>query len=139
MFLSVGRAAISVSLCFSGILHLNNPYAFYISVLNYGYLDPGIAPGYLSAIVPLVQVVVGVCVVLQPPFRSATIAAACMFGVFFFAQIGAALRGLPIDCGCFGSFSHPVGFESISIVGLLWIISLGCILLQHCRSGEMGS
>lgn len=131
-----GRLLLSATLCYSGLLHLSNPYEFLSSILDYRYLEFGGVAVFIAAVLPALQIVIGIGIAFEPPYVCAILGAIGMLGVFFFAQIGAWLRGLPIDCGCFGSRSHQVGFASVAIVGGLWVVALVCLRIQMGAAGR---
>ena len=107
------RLGIGGVLVTAGILKLKAPAAFAVEIANY-QLGAWLAP-YLAAVLPAVEVVVGVGIVVGPrPWRrAAALAALVLFGMFEVAVSAAYLRGINIDCGCFGTGGGPITLVTV--------------------------
>ncbi len=85
----------------AGALKLPHPDESVRAVRAYELLPESIVPavGYL---LPVVEVVVGLCLVLGLLTRSMAVVSALLFVAFIIGIASAWARGLSIDCGCFG-------------------------------------
>ncbi|MDP3893958.1 MauE/DoxX family redox-associated membrane protein [Nocardioides sp.] len=85
----------------AGVLKLPEPSSSVRAVRAYQILPEAVVPtvGYL---LPLVEVVVGVCLVLGVLVRFNAAVSAVLFLVFILGIASVWARGIEIDCGCFG-------------------------------------
>ena len=100
--LLVARAVIAGVLAYAAVQKLADPRAFAESIANYHAVPDVIARG-LAAMLPVLELVVAAALVAGIHVRGAAVVASAMFLVFAAAMIQAILRGINIDCGCFGS------------------------------------
>ncbi len=83
-----------------------DPAGFARDITNYRVSLPGIGQNYvyLSAMfVPALEAVAAVCLFLPKLRRGAALTLVILLTVFTVLILQAVLRGLNIDCGCFGS------------------------------------
>jgi uncharacterized membrane protein YphA (DoxX/SURF4 family) len=81
--------------------------ALAVDVANYR-LAPEWAVPALAAALPGMEVVCGACLLVGRWVRPAAWLAALMMVVFSIAKAQAMMRGINLDCGCFGSGRSPV-------------------------------
>jgi putative oxidoreductase len=101
----VGLGALFVA---SGASKLRDPAGLAQEIANY-QLFTSAAP-YLAIALPAAEIVAGLALLLGPrPWRAAGAAAIALLLVMFTgAVVWALLRGLDIDCACFGTGSGSV-------------------------------
>ena len=94
--------------CYAGVMKLRDPVGFANEIANY-HLVPELAP-YAAASLPTVEVVLGAALIAGPrPWRRAAALVLCaLLALFTVAVAQAVLRGINVDCGCFGTSSGPV-------------------------------
>lgn len=85
----------------AGALKLPDPAASVRAVRAYDLLPEAIVPS-VGHLLPVVEVVVGVCLILGVLVRGAAAFSALLFLAFVIGIASAWHRGLQIDCGCFG-------------------------------------
>ncbi len=85
----------------AGGLKLLHPADSVRAVRAYDLLPEAIVPA-VGQMLPVVEVVVGLCLVLGVLTRSASAVSALLFVAFIIGISSAWARGLSIDCGCFG-------------------------------------
>ena len=119
----------------SALAHINNPYYFLASVYKYELVSPAAAE-LLAMMLPFVVLVTAVCLISRIYLLGALSMSIVILSVFFFAQVSAIARELPIACGCFGPASEqPIGWRTVSGVGFLW--SAGVIgVIGLCLKGK---
>jgi uncharacterized membrane protein YphA (DoxX/SURF4 family) len=95
----------------AGALKLGDPAGSVRAVRAYELLPEAVVPtvGYL---LPVVEVVVGACLVVGLLTRSAAVISALLFAAFVVGIAAAWARGLEIDCGCFGGGGQKAGASS---------------------------
>jgi len=100
------RVGLGALLVWAAVAKLRDPHAFAQDIANYRILPASlVAP--VAATLPGVEIVVGLALVLAA-WRRAAAAAAFWLLVLFALAVGAALvRGINIECGCFGATGRP--------------------------------
>lgn len=109
VILLLARLALGGLLIVAGLLNLRDPAAFATEIANYQLVPGGAA--VLAAVLPSVELVIGVGLVALPRAwrRAAAAAAVALFVMFTGAVASAYFRRINIDCGCFGSGGGPIG------------------------------
>ena len=105
------RLAIAALFLFAAITKLVDPSSFAQQIANY-QLTPWLATAVLSVFLPALELSVGVCLLLGRWESGALAWVAILLIIFSGALLSAIVRGLSIDCGCFG--------RSIENTGTLW-------------------
>jgi rhodanese-related sulfurtransferase len=109
-----------VFLCF-GISKLFDGVLFTDSVAGYEML-PAWGVNVVAVVLPILEVVLGVAVLVRKARRAALGMMGVLLGVFIVALVQAIVRGLEIDCGCFGGAA--AGKSS-----LYWAVARDVVLL----------
>jgi uncharacterized membrane protein YphA (DoxX/SURF4 family) len=105
------RLAIAALFLFAAVTKLVDPSSFAQQIANY-QLTPWLATAVLSVFLPALELSVGVCLLLGRWESGALAWVAILLIIFSGALLSAIVRGLSIDCGCFG--------RSIENTGTLW-------------------
>jgi uncharacterized membrane protein YphA (DoxX/SURF4 family) len=98
---TAARLLLGVVLVVAGALKLPDPAAAVRAVRAYRLLPEALV-GPLAFGLPVVEIAVGLALLLGVFVRTAAIASAVLMVVFLAAVGSAWVRGLQIDCGCFG-------------------------------------
>ncbi len=102
------RVTLAGLLLWAGTFKLGDAAALSIEVGNY-QLFPGLAP-FIALVLPCIEIAVAAALLAgTPPWRHA--AALCtlvIFAVFTVAVTTVVVRGIDVNCGCFGKKSCPV-------------------------------
>lgn len=85
----------------SGILKALDPRTTVVAVRAY-QIFPESLVGIVAAMLPYLEIALGVLLVLGLATRLAAVLSAVVLVAFIAGVISAAARGLSIDCGCFG-------------------------------------
>ena len=85
----------------AGMLKLPHPEESVLAVRAYQLL-PGDTATTVGHLLPVLEVVVGSCLVLGLLTRGAAVASALLFVAFIIGIASVWARGIEIDCGCFG-------------------------------------
>ncbi len=113
-------AALGALLAYAGFVKLLAPGEFATEISNYRFL-PELAP-YLAALIPGVEVAIGVALIAAPVTwrRSAALAALPLLLAFSIAVGQALVRDINIACGCFAKDSSTIsGLTLLRNLGLL--------------------
>jgi uncharacterized membrane protein YphA (DoxX/SURF4 family) len=85
----------------AGAVKLPDPAQSVAAVRAYQLLPSSIVPT-VGQLLPVIEVVVGVCLVLGVLTRGAAVVSALLFVAFVVGIASVWARGINIDCGCFG-------------------------------------
>jgi putative oxidoreductase len=119
------RIALGGLFIFAGATKAYDPGTFAMEIQRYN-LIPWL-PGALAAVyLPWLEILVGALLVVKRFERGALLLITCLLLVFTFALASATVRGLGIDCGCFGKAFAATGtiFPLVRNVLLLVAASL---------------
>ena len=95
---SLALAAIFV---YAGIDKIHEPGQFADNIAGFAIL-PAALINLLALTLPLFEIVCGLLLLLPMTRRIGALAIALVSVMFFIALLSALLRGLTLDCGCFG-------------------------------------
>lgn len=85
----------------AGAIKLPHPESSITAVRAYQLLPPTVADA-LGRVLPMLEVVVGVCLVIGLLRRASAGASVVMLVAFIVGIVSVWVRGIAIDCGCFG-------------------------------------
>ncbi len=121
------RFVLAATFLFAGASKLRDPVAFADEIGNYELMSE-LAP-YLAIVLPMLEVLVGLMLLLAPRLwqRAAALVCGALMVAFTVAASSALVRGLNIDCGCFGGGSGPITWLTLVRNGALlamcgWLI-----------------
>jgi len=97
----LARLGLAAVFLISGISKAANPLGTKAAVRAYDLLPDGMV-GVVAGVLPYLEIALGLLLVLGMVVRWTAAAAAVLLLVFIGGVISAAVRGLSIDCGCFG-------------------------------------
>ena len=110
-------------LLYSGVTHLQNPFAFLDAVGGYMLL-PSWALVPVTILLLASHLVIGIaliCQLLRPGVYWVT---SGLFTLFLVAQLAALYRGLDVSCGCFGGQGESIGWLTIARTTAMLLVSL---------------
>jgi putative oxidoreductase len=91
---------------YAAIPKLKDPAAFAKAIVNYRLVLPFIGQGYVyptAMLIPALEVIVSIGLLFNQSRRAAAFLSSALMILFIVLILQAVLRGLNIDCGCFGS------------------------------------
>jgi uncharacterized membrane protein YphA (DoxX/SURF4 family) len=91
---------------YAALPKMADPDAFAKAIANYKVILPIIGQGYVypaAMFVPALEAIIGVGILLNRSKRAASWLSAGILALFTVLILQAVLRGLNIDCGCFGA------------------------------------
>ena len=98
---TVARLGLAAVFLVSGVLKAIDPDGTYVAVRAYDVL-PKAAVAVVAGVLPWLEIALGLVLVAGLATRLAAVAAAGLLLVFVAGVTQAWVRGLSIDCGCFG-------------------------------------
>jgi uncharacterized membrane protein YphA (DoxX/SURF4 family) len=107
----VARLVVGIVWIVAGALKVGDLTASGRSVVAYRLL-PYDASMFLGAVLPFLEIVLGALLVLGLATRLAAAISVVLFAVYIGAIISVWVRGLRIDCGCFGTGGDLTGDQS---------------------------
>ncbi len=130
------RWGIGAAFLYAGILKWRDPIGFSDSIATFHALPPQLINLAALALPPL-EVFLGVLVILGIWTRQGLFGLGLLTAIFLFALAQALIRGLPVDCGCFGS-GEPSLWGTWLAIGRDFIIFLLIIALygQELSAGS---
>ena len=128
------RAALAMVFMYAGVVKLADPASLASSIVRFQIVPLFLVHPIALALPPL-EVICGIALLAGPWKRQAAFGIAAMCAVFLVAILSAALRGLGVDCTCFGStISQPMWWLITRDVVLL--AAGGAIYLHQVRCGK---
>jgi uncharacterized membrane protein YphA (DoxX/SURF4 family) len=129
MMLLLLRIALGALFIYAGVLKVVHPLDFQQAIENYRLL-PRFATLPLAFYLPWLEIICGLALVFGRSLRAAAGIVAALCIVFLVALIQAWLRGLDIQCGCFGSAPETGGLLWPVLRDLLLLAVAGAIWLR---------
>jgi len=107
----------------AGILKILNPLDFAQNIANYRVF-PQVISFSLALVLPWIEVLSGFFLIAGIFRKASALLISCLLVGFLVLIFSAILRGLDIDCGCFGSLSKKVDYKLILTDIVLLFFSL---------------
>ena len=122
------QIAIGVVFAWSGLAKLGDLHGFADQVHNFRMV-PIFAENLVALSLPWIELVAALALILGIRARAGAVLVTGMLAVFTVAIIVALIRGLDIECGCFGtSDASRVGLVKIAEnLGMLVVGWIGCL------------
>lgn len=98
------RLLVGVAFVWAGVTKIADAAAFEEGLVNYRMLPAGLIP-IVAVTLPPIEVLAGLCLLVGFSSRGAALLATGMLAVFTVAIVQAILRGIDVECGCFGAGS----------------------------------
>ncbi len=113
----LGAAAIWIV---AGAAKIPQIHAFQVVVQRYGIL-PGFLVAPFAYVLPFLEVALGLYLAAGLFVRGTALVGTLLFAMFLTAQVSALVRGISLDCGCFGTIAET----TVSPLTILRDFSLG--------------
>jgi putative oxidoreductase len=135
--------ALATVFIYAGIDKIRDPLQFADSIYAFAIL-PAAFINLLAMGLPVFEIACGLLLFAPSTRRVGTLAVALTSMVFFLALLSALLRGLTLDCGCFGSGtpSRPrmgleLGLDAVLFSGSVFVYSR--VLEWQLSQGQSGA
>ena len=113
----------------AGIIKISNPLVFAQDIANY-QVFPQIISFFLALFLPWIEVICGVCVLTGILLRSSSAFLICLLVGFLFLIIVTLIRGIDVECGCFGSLGRQVDYKLLLTDSALLFFSLNIFFFR---------
>lgn len=133
-FLLLLRITIGGVLVYAGALKIGHPLEFADSIATFQVLPPQ----FISLValgLPPFEIIVGGFLILGIFQRQASFALLGLLGVFVLFLVQAIIRGLQVDCGCFGS-GQPSAWSAWISLGRNVPLAMGSWWLYRARGAD---
>ena len=114
---------------YAGLEKILDPFKFSVAIYNY-LIFPDFLIGGMAATIPWIEAMAGLCLLSGFNTKGAAALTSFLLLIFIALIIISAIRGLDIDCGCFGSLERKVGIQAIFEDTLLLVISMSVLLFE---------
>ncbi|MCK4303582.1 MAG: DoxX family membrane protein [Candidatus Eisenbacteria sp.] len=126
------RYALALIFLFAAWEKLQNPYAFASDTYAYRAVPPSWAT-ITGIALPAIEVLAAGALMTGLFWRGGAVVLGGLLVIFIAALFQAILRGIDINCGCFGKESNPVSFRLIAEDELLLLCALFPLWIDHLR------
>ena len=132
------RIFLGLVFLYAGYVKLRQPwYVFAGMIDNYGVVAPSVSE-WTARILPTVEMALGLVLLTGLYRKTASAAAVALLLPFFALMLWAYLKGMEIDCGCFGP-GETLGPKTLFRDGVLLAAAIYLGLLSWRSSGAAHS
>jgi len=114
----------------AGLLKIFDPLGFAQNIANYRIFSQSVSL-FLALILPWIEVICGLLLVMGIFRETASFMLSSSLVVFLGLIIVTLIRGLDIDCGCFGNLNRSVDYKLLLMDCVLLFFSLNIFLSQY--------
>ena len=127
------RLILAVVFLYAAYTKLRQPYLLFAMSIDAYQLLPEWAVLILGRTIPWLELLLGVLLASGYGVRYAAAVATLLLGLFFGVMLQAYIKGMGIDCGCFG-LGEKISPFTLTRDGLLVALSLTLTILSTRRS-----
>lgn len=114
----------------AGLLKIFDPLGFAQNIANYRIFSQSVSL-FLALILPWIEVICGLLLVMGIFRETASFMLSGSLVVFLGLIIVTLIRGLDIDCGCFGNLNRSVDYKLLLMDCVLLFFSLNIFLSRY--------
>jgi uncharacterized membrane protein YphA (DoxX/SURF4 family) len=120
----VGRILLGLVFLSASLSKIVDPASFSRAIANYRLLPPELV-NFFAVVVPWVELLCGALLLLGQWVRTCSLLVSCLLVLFVVAVGASIVRGLDIQCGCFGGGSgRQVGLRLLAEDALYLVLSI---------------
>jgi uncharacterized membrane protein YphA (DoxX/SURF4 family) len=117
----------------AGLAKISDPVRFLITI-RYFQISPDIINPFLAIYIPWLEFILGLFIMLGILHRTSSLILSCLNGIFTLAILSVIIRGIEIDCGCFGLLADILKIPDMAdykaIIRNLIFISMGISIFK---------
>jgi putative oxidoreductase len=132
------RLAVGGVFIWAGLLKIFDPLGFAQNIANYRIFSQSVSL-FLALILPWIEVICGLSLVMGIFRETASFILSGSLVVFLGLIIVTLIRGLDIDCGCFGSLNRSVDYKLLLMDCVLLFLSLNIFMSQYSAKSKKQS
>ncbi len=95
------RILLGLIFLFAGIAKISDPVRFIFTLREFNLFSEAVIP-FMALYLPWLEFVLGLFLILGLLYRASAFLLACLNTMFAIAILTVVVRGMEIDCGCFG-------------------------------------
>lgn len=114
---------------YAGVLKVSDTLEFAQDIRNYRVVGQTLS--FLAALaLPWIEIVAGFCLIAGIMKRASALTISAMLAFFILLVVMTMVRGIDVDCGCFGALSRKADFRLIIEDGLMLAMALSVLFAQ---------
>lgn len=117
------RVVVGGVFIWAGFIKISDPLGFTQSIIYYRVFPPGMS-FFLALVLPWIEIICGFFLIFGVVRQASSFLLSCLLVLFMVLIAVTILRGIDIDCGCFGSLSQKVDYKIILTDSILLFFSL---------------
>ena len=132
------RWALAAVFIYAGVSKLGSPQYFADSIATFAIV-PNSLVNLMALGLPPFEIIAGLAIITGIQRRPAILGLAGLTAVFMLALGSAIVRGIPVDCGCFGSGKPSPSAAWIALARDIPILAVAIVLygFEHGRSDAL--
>lgn len=95
------RILLGLIFLFAGIAKISDPVRFIFTLREFNLFSEAVIP-FMALYLPWLEFILGLFLILGLLYRASAFLLACLNTMFAIAILTVIVRGMEIDCGCFG-------------------------------------
>ena len=95
------RILLGLVFLFAGIAKISDPVRFIFTLRQFNLFSEAVIP-FMALYLPWLEFILGLFLILGLLYRASAFLLACLNTMFAIAILTVVVRGMEIDCGCFG-------------------------------------
>lgn len=95
------RILLGLIFLFAGIAKISDPVKFIFTLREFNLFSEAVIP-FMALYLPWLEFILGLFLILGLLYRASAFLLACLNTMFAIAILTVVVRGMEIDCGCFG-------------------------------------
>lgn len=95
------RILLGLIFLFAGIAKISDPVRFIFTLRQFNLFSEAVIP-FMALYLPWLEFILGLFLILGLLYRASAFLLACLNTMFAIAILTVIVRGMEIDCGCFG-------------------------------------
>lgn len=132
----MARIIIGAIFLISGLAKISDPARFILTLREFRLFPEVIVP-FTAIWLPWFELLLGLCVLVGLLHRTSALILACLNAGFLAAIVSVIVRGIVVDCGCFGMLADMLGLPDMAdmkaVIRNIFFIGL-CLLISFSRS-----
>jgi len=127
------RIALGGIFVYAAVLKIADPGRFLIAIRSYQLLPDPWAP-LVALCLPWLEILVGIALIIRRPYKASLVLIGGMLTVFLLAIVSGWVRGLDLDCGCFGGDAESGDYAQLIGRDLVFFLMLAGLVWDYRRS-----
>lgn len=127
------RLAVGGLFIYAGVVKIGDPLAFAQNIMDYKILSRDLS-FWLALVLPWIEIFCGLLLAAGIWLRTASLLVSGLLAGFIVLVFVTILRGIDVDCGCFGAISRKADFRLIAEDALMLFMALNVFFSKKTKS-----